>query len=142
MRESHRGVSQRALCSALRWSRTSMRYQSRKPVVHAAAPAMLEVAVAEPAWGYRRVHNAVRKRGIRVSRRVFLRLYNAHRLAHRRRTVPKRERRKLERPMTRATRPNEIWAADFMSDQLTTGMRLRFLVVVDEFTREILALRC
>ena len=44
--------------------------------------------------------------------------------------------------MTRATRPNEIWAADFMSDQLTTGMRLRFLVVVDEFTREILALRC
>src|SRR5690606_28387063 len=101
----------------------------------------VEIAGSEPAWGYRRVHRAVRQRGVRVSRRVFLRLYNEHRLAHRRRTVPKKERRKLETPVRRAERPNEIWAADFMSDQLVTGARIRFLVVVDEFTREIIAFR-
>ena len=118
-----------------------MRYQSRKPGVHAAASIMLEVASAEPAWGYRRVHAAVRQRGVRISRRVFLRLYNEHRLAHRRRAVPKKVRRKLETPPRRAEKINEIWAADFMSDQLTTGMRLRFLVVIDEFSRELLAFR-
>ena len=118
-----------------------MRYRSRKPATHAAVAVMVEVASSEPAWGYRRVHHAVRQRGIRVSRRVFLRLYEAHRLAHRRRSVPKKQRRKLETPIRRATRPNEIWATDFMSDQLVTGMRIRFLVVIDEFTRELLALR-
>ena len=87
-----------------------MRYHSRKPSTHAAAAVMVEVASAEPAWGYRRVHQAVRERGIRVSRRVFLRLYGAHRLAHRRRSVPKKERRKLETPVRRAVRPNEICA--------------------------------
>ncbi len=39
-----------------------------------------------------------------------------------------------------ATRPNEVWSNDFVSDQTTDGRRLKFLCVVDEFTRECLAL--
>ena len=39
-----------------------------------------------------------------------------------------------------ATRPNEVWSYDFVSDQTTDGRRLKFLCVVDEFTRECLAL--
>jgi len=40
----------------------------------------------------------------------------------------------------KATRPNEVWSYDFVSDQTTDGRRLKFLCVVDEFTRECLAL--
>jgi transposase InsO family protein len=39
-----------------------------------------------------------------------------------------------------ATRPNEVWGYDFVSDQTTDERRLKFLCVVDEFTRECLAL--
>ena len=39
-----------------------------------------------------------------------------------------------------ATRPNEVWSYDFVSDQTADGRRLKFLCVVDEFTRECLAL--
>jgi putative transposase len=39
-----------------------------------------------------------------------------------------------------ATRPNEVWSYDFVSDQTSDGRRLRLLCVVDEFTRECLAL--
>jgi transposase InsO family protein len=39
-----------------------------------------------------------------------------------------------------AARPNEVWSYDFVSDQTTDGRRLKLLCVVDEFTRECLAL--
>jgi transposase InsO family protein len=39
-----------------------------------------------------------------------------------------------------ATQPNEVWSYDFVTDQTTDGRRLKFLCVVDEFTRECLAL--
>ena len=127
-------MSERAACAALGWSRTSVRYQAVKPAAHPAEAVMLSVAREQPAWGYRRIHDAVRGRGIRVSRRLFLQLYNEPRPAHRRRKAAKRARRSGKPPERRATRPNEIWATDFMSDQLKTGMRIRLLVVVDEYT--------
>lgn len=34
-----------------------------------------------------------------------------------------------------ATRPNEVWAMDFLHDQLATGHRIRVLTVVDTFSR-------
>lgn len=119
-----------------------MRYLPQKPRQHAAVGPMLEVAKQNPAWGYRRVLHEVRRRGVRVSRRRFLTFYAEHRLAHRRRKVPRRVRATpTARLAQRATKPHEIWAIDFMSDQLENRARIRMLVIVDEFTRELLALR-
>lgn len=46
--------------------------------------------------------------------------------------------RRVERPL--ATRPNDIWAMDFVSDALFNGQRFRSLTVVDAYTRECLAI--
>lgn len=140
--EARAGLSERGVCAALSWSRTSIRYTAQKPAEHAVIKPMLEVARSHPAWGYRRVLHEVRRRGVRVSRRHFLTFYEQHRLAHRRRKAPRRVRSApRSREMLRATKANDIWAIDFMSDQLVTRASFRLLVVVDEFTREVLAIR-
>ena len=60
--------------------------------------------------------------------------------------VPKRKRRRirrtpfLERPAP-ASRPNEVWSYDFVSDLTEYGQKLKMLTVVDEFTRECLEIR-
>jgi len=46
--------------------------------------------------------------------------------------------RRMERPV--ATQPNEGWSMDFMSDELFDGRRIRLLTIVDNFTRESLAI--
>lgn len=139
--EGHQGVSERCVCRALGWSRTSVRYEPSKPAQHPAVVPMLEIARRHPAWGYRRVLHAMRAGGVRVSRRRFLGFYAEHRLAHRRRKLARQRRPASTRATLRATAPGHVWAIDFMSDQLETRLRIRILVVFDEFTRELLALR-
>jgi putative transposase len=46
--------------------------------------------------------------------------------------------RRMERAT--ATHPNECWSMDFMSDELYNGQRIRLLTLVDNFTRESLAI--
>ena len=38
--------------------------------------------------------------------------------------------------LTKATRPNELWAMDFVSDALSNGRRLRLLPIIDTYTKE------
>lgn len=139
--ESRAGVSERAVCEALGWARTSMRYQCKKPARHAAIEPLLEIALAQPAWGYRRVLEEVRARGVKVGRRYFHKLHKEHGLAHRRRKAPRRARPTPAKRPIQAAHPHDIWAIDFMSDQLVNRQRIRILVVIDEFTRELVALR-
>ncbi len=139
--ESHAGVSERAVCAAVGWARTSVRYTCRKFTQHPAIMPMLEVALAHPAWGYRRVFAEVRARGVKVSKRHFHTLYTDHRLGHRRRKSPRRARPTPAICPIQAERPHDIWAIDFMSDQLENRQRFRLLVIIDEFTRELIALR-
>lgn len=139
--DAREGVSERAVCGAMGWARTSMRYSCRKPIQHPAVAPMLEVALAYPAWGYRRVLTEVRSRGVKVSKRHFHALYRDHRLGHRRRKVPRRPRPSPAARGVQAAQAHDIWAIDFMSDQLVNRQRFRLLVVIDEFTRELIALR-
>ena len=57
---------------------------------------------------------------------------------------PKRPRRHVSSRRrdfrTQASRPDERWAMDFMSDELFDGRRIRMLTIVDHFTRESLAI--
>lgn len=139
--ESRTGVSERAVCEALGWARTSMRYRCKRPARHAAIEPLLEIALAQPAWGYRRILEEVRARGVKIGKRHFHKLYKEHGLAHRRRKAPRPARPTPAKRPIQAERPHDIWAIDFMSDQLVNRQRIRVLVVIDEFTRELIALR-
>jgi hypothetical protein len=77
--------------------------------------------------------------GYRVNHKKLFRLYREEKLAVRRRGGRKRA-VGTRAPMMVPMAPNDRWSLDFVSDQLTCGRRFRVLTVVDDCTRECLAL--
>jgi putative transposase len=90
-------------------------------------------------FGYRRLHVLLRREGYVVNHKRLFRLYREEKLAVRRRGGRKRA-IGTRAPMMLPTGPNQRWSLDFVSDQLADGRRFRVLVVVDDCTRECLAL--
>ena len=92
-------------------------------------------------YGYRRLTVLLRREGWQVNHKLVYRLYVEEGLLMRRRN-PKRRKScavRLERPTAQGA--NECWSMDFMADQLFQGQRFRILTLVDNFSRESLALR-
>jgi putative transposase len=77
--------------------------------------------------------------GHTVNRKRVYRLYTEERLMMRRRGGRKRA-IGVRSPMPLPIRPNQRWSLDFVHDQMTDWRRLRILAVVDDYTRECLAL--
>jgi len=99
-----------------------------------------ELAAARVGWGYRRLHILLRREGWAVNHKRVWRLYREEGLAMRKR-LPRRRKACLKRQVRpTATRKNESWSMDFMSDRLYDGRRLRLLTLVDNHTRESLAI--
>jgi putative transposase len=94
-----------------------------------------ELALARPRFGYRRLHVLLRREGWKVNHKRVLRLYRLLELALR---TKRRKRRAAETrlPIPIATRRNELWSLDFMSDQLVSGRWYRLLTVIDLGSRE------
>lgn len=132
-------VSERKACRALGASRTSHRYESIKPAPTELLEKLRAHATARPRWGYRRLHLLLRRGGDLVNHKRVYRLYRAEGLSVR----TKRRRRMAASPRTvlpPATRPNERWSMDFVSDVTESGRRFRVFTVVDDFTRKCVAL--
>ena len=90
-------------------------------------------------FGYRRLHVLLRREGYAVNHKRLFRLYREERLMVRRRGGRKRA-MGTRAPMMLPRWPNERWSLDFVADQLVDGRRFRILAVVDDCTRECLAL--
>lgn len=95
-----------------------------------------------PRAGYRTACGQMRQEGLRVNPKRVQRLWREEGLKVPRKQCKKRRLGTSANGSQRqqATRPNEVWSYDFVSDQTTDGRRLKLLCVVDEFTRECLAL--
>ena len=74
-----------------------------------------------------------------MNQKRFRRLYREEGLAVRKRGGRKRA-LGMRAPIALPSRPNERWSLDFVSDSFTDGRRFRILAIVDDFTRECLAL--
>ena len=132
-------VSERRACAALGADRTSVRYRSRRPDDAAFRVRLRELAGERRRFGYRRLHILIRREGVAMNHKKFRRLYSEERLQVRRRSGRKRA-LGTRAPMANPQGPNQRWSLDFVSDAFTDGRRFRILSVVDEFTRECLAL--
>lgn len=86
-------------------------------------------------YGYRRVQVLLEREGWQVNHKRTYRLYRELGLQLRNKTPKRRVKAKLRDDRRPAARPNDIWAMDFLHDQLATGRRLRVLAVVDTFSR-------
>jgi putative transposase len=135
-----RGRSVRRACALLSVARSMVGYQSRLAARDApAVAAMRELAAQYPRYGYRRIQVFLERQGHRMSPDRAHRLWRLHRLQ-----VPKkRPRRRVAatrpRPLP-ATAVGQVWAYDFVFDACANGQQLKCLTVVDEYSRECLAI--
>ena len=132
-------VSERRACSALGAERTSVRYRGCRPDDASIRARLRELAAIRRRFGYRRLHILLRREGIIMNHKKLRRLYREERLQVRRRGGRKRA-LGTRAPMTLPQGPNQRWSLDFVSDALADGRRFRILAIVDDFTRECLAL--
>ncbi len=133
------GVSERRACEVLRIDRSSVRYKSTRPDDTDLREAMKQVAAERRRFGYRRIHVMLQRQGIHMNQKKLRRLYREEKLQVRKRGGRKRA-LGTRRPMLLPSRVNERWSLDFVSDAFTDGRRFRVLAIVDDYSRECLAL--
>jgi putative transposase len=96
-------------------------------------------ASERPRFGYRRLHTLLVREGVRANHKRVHRVYREARLQ-----VRRRRRKQLTRgerqPLSAPRRPSERWSMDFMLDTLADGRTFRLLNIVDDFTRECVAI--
>jgi putative transposase len=138
------GTSERRACRVLNQPRSSQRRQaSPRDDELAVIKRMRELARERPRFGYRRIGVLLRQEAFRASETRTLRLWRKEGLK-----VPRKKRRRralgsgdagvLARP---AQAPNDVWCWDFTFDRTTAGSPLKWLSIVDEFTRECVCLK-
>jgi len=133
------GMSERRACKAIGCCRMTMRYQTTRADDAGLRQRMRAIAQERRRFGYRRLHVLLKREGYVINHKKLFRLYREEKLAVRRRGGRKRA-IGTRAPMTVPMAPNDRWSLDFVSDQLTDGRRFRILTVVDDCTRECLAL--
>lgn len=138
-RDEHR-LSERSACRLAGFSRSSYRRKSLRAEADKPMQArLLELAAERPRYGYRRLHVFLRREGWKVNRKRVYRVYRELGLAVR------RKKRKRVAQANRVPRvvpigPDIQWSLDFMRDTLASGRVFRTLNVVDDATRECLAI--
>lgn len=128
-------VSIRRACRALRVERSSYHYRSKRAGQAPLVKRIKEIAETRMRYGYRRIHVLLRREGWKVNAKRVYRLYLELGLQLRRKPPRRRVRAKLRDDRRPAIRTNDVWAMDFVHDQLATGRKLRALTIVDTFSR-------
>ena len=132
-------MSERRACRVLGCCRMTARYQTVRVDDVALREGMKALAHKRRRFGYRRLHVLLRREGHAVNHKRLFRMYREEKLHVRSRGARKRA-IGTRAPMLVPMAPNQQWSLDFVSDQLTDGRRFRTLTVVDNCTRECLAL--
>ena len=134
-----KGYTQRRACRLVGMEAKTYRYVSTRPDEAGLRAQLKQLANERRRFGYRRLHILLKRAGVAINHKKLFRLYREERLTVRRRGGRKRA-LGTRAPMTLPQGPNQRWSLDFVSDVLADGRRFRVLVVVDDFTRECLAL--
>jgi len=137
------GVSERRACRVAGQHRSTQR-KPRQPVRdedQRLASRLREIAKEHPRWGWKTAHEILLREGWTINRKRTRRIWRQEGL---RRPVGARKRRRLgngQAARLRANRPNEVWAIDFQFDETADRRRIKLCNIVDEHTREALAIR-
>ena len=137
------GVSERRACALTGQARSTQRLPPPVPPDEELAlrAFLRDFSRRRPRWGWRRAARAARDAGWRVNDKRIQRLWRAEGLR-----VPYRKRKKPLRGIGVPVgafcpiRPNVVWALDFQFDQTADDRMLKLLNVIDEYSRECLAI--
>jgi putative transposase len=141
------GVSQRRVSQTLGRARSTLRYRARdRSAEQPLVVAIRRLARRHPRWGYRFVHAVLEREGWTVNLKRIHRLWRKLGL---RRPIRRRKPSQLgPKPGSSANScvnqparfKNDVWTYDFVADRTVCGGTLKWLTLVDEYTRECLAL--
>ena len=136
----HYRASLRQACALLRMSSSVYRYKSRARDSSVLRMRIKEIAATRVHYGYRRVHVLLQREGFKDNHKRVYRLYQQEGLSLRLKRPKRNKSARLRQPKHEVTAINQIWSMDFVADALFDGRRLRALTVVDNYTRESLAI--
>ena len=128
------GLSERKACRLVDLNRSSKQYKPSKRDDSEIRARIRELAEKHKKYGSPMIHAILRREGYMLNHKKTERIYREERLSLRkkvRRKLPARARV----PRERATRVNEVWSMDFVSDSLADGRKFRVLTIIDDFTR-------
>jgi len=136
-------VSERRACRAVDQARSSQRYRAaQRSGERELVAKMLQLVRRHPRYGYRRIWALLRAEGFKVNRKRVHRLWKQQGLK-----VPVKQHKKRRLGTSdngivrhRALHKDHVWAWDFIHDRTEDGRALKWLSVVDEYTRECLVL--
>jgi putative transposase len=126
-------------CAAAGISRSSFRYESRRIKDVELVARIKEIREKKPRWGHKRVHAKLRKEGFPVNHKRVERIWRERGFT----LAARRRRKKIRTGETvpeAAAATDHVWTYDFMFDATHQGRRMKVLSVIDEFTREALAI--
>jgi len=132
-------LSLRRACGLMQIQMSSYYYRHQPRADEALRAALKEAAAKRRRWGYRMLAEVLRRKGFEDNLKRIHRVYCEEKLQVKVRRRRKTARWRGEKPLP-ADRPNERWSMDFMSDQLANGRTIRVFNVVDDFTRQCLAM--
>lgn len=99
-----------------------------------------EIVALRRRFGYRRIFCLLKREGFNVNKKKVYRIYRTAGLSvHRRKNRKKARGSRQERQPV--LRPNQRWSLDYVFDQLSDGRKIKLMTLIDEFTRECLAVR-
>jgi putative transposase len=128
-------ISIRRACTAIRFDPTTYRYKSRRSGQAALEQRIKEICQTRMRFGYRRVHVLLRREGWPINPKRTYRIYRELGMQLWNKTPRRRVKAKLREDRVEAVASNEVWAMDFVHDQLATGRKVRVLTMVDTFSR-------
>lgn len=139
------GVSERRACRVLGQHRSVQRNDMQESELNEIlTQRTIELACDYGRYGYRRITELLWREGWEINYKRVERIWRREGLK-----VPKRQpkRRRLwladgSCVRLRATKANEVWSYDFVEDRTYDRRKFRILTMVDEYTRECLALDC
>lgn len=134
-----RGLTHRRACTLLKISRSGYYYSPKMPEKDVPViEAMKQLSATYPRFGSRRIRIFLQREGFSIGKERCARIWATAGLQ-----VPKKRRRKQmvtrQRPLA-PTAKNAVWCYDFVYDACANGQKIKCLTVVDEYTRECLAI--
>lgn len=129
------GLSQRRASGLIGFNRNTLRHEPKVDKDGELRKRMKELAEQRRRFGCRRLHTMLKREELVINHKRTERIYREEKLALRiRRRKKLASQGRIE--ITKAERPNELWAMDFLHDVLHNGRKLRFLPVIDTYTKE------
>ena len=133
------GMSERKACSWLQVRRKSYRYRRKKADNGKLMKQIKELALKHPRFGYRRIWALLKRAGESINVKKVYRMWRELKLALPKRRPKKKRARPFVGIMPKASAANQIWTYDFVFDEAVSGRKLKMLTLIDEYTRECLA---